>query len=53
MIDWAVEKYKTASNRKDEQVKIANIIEELDKKRKVNINSEYPILSTILGIFLA
>ena len=36
MIDWTLEKYKTAANtqKMNEQVIIDNIIEELDKKRE-------------------
>jgi hypothetical protein len=35
MIDWTLEKYKTATNTQNmnEQVIIDNIIDELDKKR--------------------
>ena len=42
MIDWALEKYKAASNMKkiNEQVIIDNIIEELDKKRDIAINNK-------------
>jgi hypothetical protein len=40
MIDWTLDKYKTATNSKkiNEQVIINNIIEELDKKRDIVIN---------------
>ncbi|HZL24690.1 MAG TPA: hypothetical protein VFC05_15305 [Nitrososphaeraceae archaeon] len=43
MIDWTLEKYKTNMKKKktqqqnDEQVIIDNIIEELDKKRDIDI----------------
>ena len=42
MLDWTLEKYKAASNMKkmNEQVIIDNIIEELDKKRKIAINKK-------------
>ena len=42
MIDWALEKYKTAANTQNmnEQVIIDNIIEELDKKREIAINKK-------------
>ena len=42
MIDWALEKYKTASNMKkmNQQVVTDNIIEELDKKRDIAINKK-------------
>jgi hypothetical protein len=43
MIDWTLEKYKTATNiqnmsQENEQIIIDNIIEELDKKRDIAIN---------------
>jgi hypothetical protein len=40
MIDWTLEKYKTATNMKkmNEQVIIDNIIEELDKNRDIAVN---------------
>ena len=39
MIDWTLEKYKVAVNsqKMNEQVIINNIIEELDRKRKIAI----------------
>ena len=42
IIDWVLVKYKTATNTQkiNEQVIIDNIIEELDKKRKVVINKK-------------
>jgi len=42
LIDWTLEKYKTAVNKKkrNKQVIIDNIIEELDKKRNVAINKK-------------
>ena len=42
MIDWVLEKYKAEPNMKkmNEQVIIDNIIEELDKKRKIAINKK-------------
>ena len=44
MIDWILEKYKTAANIKNnqnnEELIINNIIEELDKKREVAINKK-------------
>ena len=47
MIDWTLEKYKTAANtkmnRNDEEqevIIIDNIIEELNKKRKIAINKK-------------
>ena len=45
MIDWTLEKYKTATNtqnmnQENEQIIIDNIIEELDKKRDIAINKK-------------
>ena len=45
MIDWTLEKYKTATNtqnmnQENEQMIIDNIIEELDKKRDIAINKK-------------
>jgi hypothetical protein len=42
MIDWTLEKYKTAVNTQNmnEQLIIDNIIEELDKKREIAINKK-------------
>ena len=45
MIDWTLDKYKTAvntqkMNQQNEQVIIDNIIEELDKKREIAINKK-------------
>ena len=42
MIDWVLEKYKAAPNMKkiNEQIIINNIIEELDKKRKIAITKK-------------
>ena len=42
MIDWVLEKYNAAPNMKkiNEQIIIDNIIEELDKKRKIAINKK-------------
>ena len=42
MIDWVLEKYKAAPNMKkiNEQIIIDNIIEELNKKRKIAINKK-------------
>lgn len=42
MIDWTLEKYKTADNtqKRNEQLIIDNIIEELDKKRQIAINKK-------------
>ena len=46
LIDWALEKYKTAVNtqKMNEQEIIENIIEELDKKRNVVINKKQKTL---------
>ena len=46
MIDWVLEKYKTAANtqKMNEQVIIDNIIEELDKKRDITINEKQKTL---------
>ena len=46
MIDWVLEKYKTAANtqKMNEQVIIDNIIEELDKKREIAINKKQKAL---------
>ena len=43
MIDWTLDKYKTATNtqnmnEQNEQLIIDNIIEELDNKRDITIN---------------
>ena len=42
MIDWALEKYKVATNTQNmnQQVILDNIIKELDKKREVVINKK-------------
>jgi hypothetical protein len=45
MIDWTLEKYKTATNiqnmsQDNEQIIIDNIIEELDKKRDIAIHKK-------------
>ncbi|MGZ5510950.1 MAG: hypothetical protein ACXWFC_10830 [Nitrososphaeraceae archaeon] len=44
MIDWTLEKYKAVANTKkmkqNEEVIIDNIIEELDKKREIDINKK-------------
>jgi hypothetical protein len=44
MIDWTLEKYKTAmnikKNQQNEELVIDNIIEELDKKRDMAINKK-------------
>ena len=43
LIDWTLEKYKMnmeKTQQEDEQVIIANIIEELDKKRDITINKK-------------
>ena len=42
MIDWVLEKYKTAvhTQKINEQLIIDNIIEELNKKRKIAINKK-------------
>ena len=45
MIDWTLEKYKTATNtqnmnQENEQLIIDNLIEELDKKRDIAINKK-------------
>ena len=42
MIDWTLEKYKTGINTQNmnEQVIINNIVEELNKKRKIAINKK-------------
>ena len=46
MIDWTLEKYKTAANtqKMNEQVIIDNIIEELYKKREIAINKKQKTL---------
>jgi len=46
MIDWVLEKYKIALNtqKMNEQVIIDNIIEELNKKRKIAINKKQKTL---------
>ena len=46
MIDWTLEKYKTATNiqKINEQALIDNIIEELDNKRNVAINKKQKTL---------
>ena len=46
MIDWVLEKYKVAPNMKkiNEQIIIDNIIEELNKKRKIAINKKQKAL---------
>ena len=45
LIDWTLQKYrdnmeKNTQQENDEQVLIANIIEELNKKRKIAINKK-------------
>ena len=45
MIDWTLEKYRRAANLKknqqnEEAIIIDNIIEELDKKRDIDINKK-------------
>ena len=44
LIDWALEKYRTVANinknQQNEEIIIDNIIEELDKKRDIAINTK-------------
>ena len=46
MIDWTMEKYKTATNtqKMNQQVIIEDIIQELNKKREIAINKKQKTL---------